>query len=451
MSTQLYKKLTQAQGKRFEHPIEIFEDIKSVYHNIILSYLDPSPLRKSIWLSELTGGEVWLKLESLNPNGSFKVRGALNALSEIIKQHKVTDGHPLKICAASAGNHAQGVAYACRELGCQAHIFLPKGAPMVKKDATEKLGAKIYVGGKNLEEAFECALAFAEKENAHFLHAYNNYDIIMGQSTCAYELILQYQQEKIYNKKKANLLELSLKQEYLSPDYFICSVGGGGLAAGSSLIFKALNLKTKVIGVQQEFYNSALRSLQNKMQLSTDKSKSTIADGIAVGLIGNLNYDYMEKYLEKITIVDDDSLVKSILMLCEKEHLVSEGAGAAAVAEILKNPSYFKGKTVVACVSGGNIDPQLLTRVIARGLHITDRVLRVSVCVNDKPGGLRNLLQFIAEMEGNVLDLIHDRTYSAVSVGDVDVELSLETRNSEHQYLLIEGLEEAGFKPRVRH
>ena len=131
----------------------------------------------------------------------------------------------------------------------------------------------------------------------------------------------------------------------------------------------------------------------------------------------------MIKYLEKITLVDDDSIVKSILTLCEREHLVSEGAGAVAVAEIMKNPKYYFGKTVVACVSGGNIEPQLLTRVIARGLHITGRVLRVCVCVSDKPGGLRKLLQFIAEMEGNVLDLIHDRTYSEVSVGDVDVEV----------------------------
>lgn len=450
MSNQLYKKLTEAQGKEFKDPAEILDDIKKTYHEKIQVYLEPSPLRKSIWLSELIGGEVWLKLESLNPNGSFKVRGALNALSELKKNVKVTAGEKLKVCAASAGNHAQGVAYAARELDCEAHIFLPKGAPLVKRDATEKLGAKLYLVGETLEEAFEAVLKFSEENNAHFLHAYNNYDVIIGQSTCAYEMLLQYQQTQP-SKKISNLQELSLGNNYLCPDYFICSVGGGGLAAGAALLLNALKTKTKVIGVEQEFYNSALRSFQNKVQTPIQKSKPTIADGIAVGLIGNLNYDYMVKYLEKISAVDDDSIVKSILMLCEREHIVSEGAGAAAVAEIIKNANYYSGKTVVACVSGGNIDPQLLTRVIARGLHITGRVLRVCVCVSDKPGGLRKLLQFIAEMEGNVLDLIHDRTYSEVSVGDVDVELSLETRNSEHQYSLIEGLEEAGFKPRIRH
>lgn len=190
MSTQLYKKLTQEQGKKFEHPLEIFDDIKTVYHDTIQRYLEPSPLRKSIWLSHLTGGEVWLKLESLNPNGSFKVRGALNALSQFRKSNSVEEGEVVKFCAASAGNHAQGVAYACREMGCEAHIFIPKGAPLVKRQATEKLGAKVYLVGNNLEEAFEAALEFAEKENAHFLHAYNNYDIIIGQSTCAYEMLL---------------------------------------------------------------------------------------------------------------------------------------------------------------------------------------------------------------------------------------------------------------------
>jgi threonine dehydratase len=159
----------------------------------------------------------------------------------------------------------------------------------------------------------------------------------------------------------------------------------------------------------------------------------------------------MMQSIEKVTTVNDDSIVRSILSLCEKEHLVAEGAGAVTISELLDNPKPYEGKTVVACVSGGNIDPQLLTRVIARGLHISGRVLKVTLCVSDKPGGLGKLLQHVANMQGNVLDLIHDRTYSEVSVGDVDVELSLETRNTEHQHSLIKSLEEAGFKPRVRH
>jgi threonine dehydratase len=447
MSSELYKKLTQAQGKAFQDPSEIFDDIKTVYHKTIQSYLDPSPLRKSIWLSELIEGEVYLKLESLNPNGSFKVRGALNALSEI-KKNQSQGGGALKVCAASAGNHAQGVAYAARELGFESHIFLPWGAPLVKIEATKRLGAQVYLVGNNLEEAFEEALKFAEKENAHLIHAYNNYDIIIGQSTCAYEMFLQYQ-NRLSHLTGKRIYEINAGDTYEAPDVFLCSIGGGGLATGAALFLSALKAQTKVVGVEQEFYTSALKSVQGKQQLPAEKSKSTIADGIAVGLIGNLNYDYMVKYLDKITTVDDDTIVRSILALCEWEHLVSEGAGAVTVAELLKNTQDYRGKKVVACISGGNIDPQLLTRVIGRGLHISGRVLKVRACVSDKPGGLKKLLDFVAQEGGNVLDLIHDRTYSEVSVGDVDVELSLETKNREHQQALIRGLEASGFKPRI--
>lgn len=403
-------------------------------HQVISAHMAPSPLRKSIWLSELTQGEVWLKLESLNPNGSFKARGALNAVAKLKQKHP--SHTPLKICAASAGNHAQGVAFAAKKLGGEAHIFLPDFAPLVKRTATEKLGARIYTVAGNIEVAFAAALEFAEKEHAHFLHAFNNHDVIMGQATCAYETLQQLREIK--------------KQPDFSPDYFVTSVGGGGLAAGCGLLFH-IQSQTKVIGVEQEDYNSGQKSLELKRQVGTEKNKTTIADGIAVSMIGNLNYEYMTRFVEKISTVNDDLIAQAILRLCEQEHLIAEGAGATAIAEILKNPAAYKNKTVVACVSGGNVDPQLLTRILARGLHLTGRVLRLSLCVHDRPGGLKHLLEHVSAMGGNVLDLIHDRTYSQVSVGDVDVELSLETRNLEHQKLLIEKLEEAGFRPRVHH
>lgn len=414
---------------------DILDEIKHVYSTVIKTHLQESPLRRSVWLSEYTGGEVWLKLESLNPNGSFKVRGALNAVSKLKENHQ-DKSDVIRICAASAGNHAQGVAFAAKLLGCEAHIFLPKFAPLVKIAATEKLGAKTYLVGDSLEDAFVVAQEFEKKENAYFLHAFNNYDIIIGQATCAYEALLQ--------------LSAIQKTECAQLDYFVCAVGGGGLAAGSGLALRALG-NTKVIGIEQEFYDSALNSFHSKHVMRASKPKATIADGIAVGQIGSLNYDYMQKYVEEIATVSDDLIVKAILGLCEEEHIISEGAGSVGVADILKRPEYYAGKTTVVCVSGGNIDPQLLTRVLTRGLNMTGRVLRLSACISDRPGGLKKLLQYVADMGGNVLDLIHDRTYSEVSVGDVDVELSLETRNSEHQYSLIEKLEEAGFKPRMRH
>lgn len=436
MSPEFLKLLNLVEGRSFENPLELMDEIRQAYQSVIRKFLHPSPLRRSAWLSEVTGGDIWLKLESLNPNGSFKVRGALYAIYNLMQKNK-DNNSTVKVCAASAGNHAQGIAFAAKNLGCEAHIFLPKTAPLVKRDATAKLGASIYLEGVNLEEATEAAIAFAQSENAHFIHAYNNYDIIIGQATCTLEALEQF--AEITNSPYGEL------------DYFVCSVGGGGLAAGASLVLKA-ETQGNVIGVEQEFYNSAVKSFQNKIQTPIQKPPAgTIADGIAVGLIGNLNYSYMTRYVQNLALVTDDYIVQAILGLCEQERLLAEGAGAAAVADILKRPDFYSGKKVIACVSGGNIDPQLLTRVITRGLNITDRVLRVSVCVSDRPGGLKRLLECVAALEGNVLDLIHDRTYSEVSVGDVDVELSLETRNSEHQYILLEKLEEAGFKPRRRH
>jgi threonine dehydratase len=435
MTPELLKLLNSVEGKDFNHPKELMEEIKNTYYSVISCYIQPSPLRRSVWLSELTGGDIWLKLESLNPNGSFKVRGALNAINKIMQKNK--GNKIVKVVAASAGNHAQGVAFAAKNLGCEAHIFLPKIAPLVKRDATEKLGAKLYLEGNNLEEAFEAAVAFAHKKNAHFIHPYNNFDIIIGQATCAYEALKQ-------------LSEIS-QTPYGELDYFVCSVGGGGLAAGAAIVLKAES-KGNIVAVEQEFYDSALKSFQNKIQTPIQKPlHSTIADGIAVGQIGNLNYNYMTRFVENLSLVSDDYIVKAILGLCEQERVVAEGAGAASVADIIKRPDFYEGKKVIACISGGNIDPQLMTRVTTRGLNVTGRVLRVSVCVSDRPGGLKKLLECVSSLEGNVLDLIHDRTYSEVSVGDVDVELSLETRNSEHQYSLLEKLEEAGFKPRMRH
>lgn len=450
MSTRLYKKLTQMQGKSLEDPYQAFQEIQWCYHNVIQPYLDPSPIRRSVWLSEYVGGEVWLKLESLNPNGSFKVRGALNALFHLKHEHNDPAAGPLRVCAASAGNHAQGVAYAAKQLGYEAHIFLPHTAPLVKREATARLGAKVYLVGENLEEASEAAIAFAEKENAYFLHAYNDANIIIGQATCAYEILLQHQRPRVYERHDMVwTLHPEEASQYKHPDYLICSVGGGGLAAGCALVCAAMGGRTRLIGVEQEYFDSAQKSLYEKKQIPAKAPKTTIADGIAVGLVGNLTYQVLSQHLEKMTTVSDDMIVRAVLALCEKEHIVAEGAGAAAVAELLKNPSYYAGKTVIACVSGGNIDPQLLCRVLARGLRMTDRVLRMTVCVRDRPGGLQALLQCIANLGANVLDLVHDRTYSAVSVGDVDVEVSLEIKDSEHQYVLLKGLEEAGFQPRT--
>ncbi len=399
-------------------------------------YMHASPLRYSNWLSDELGLPVWLKLECLNPNGSFKVRGAIVAIANRLARHDTSKG-PFRVCAASAGNHAQGVALAAKLMGCEAHIFLPKRTPLVKRSATEKLGAKVYLVGDVLEEAFEAALKFSAQENAEFIHAYNDFDVVLGQATCAVEVLEQYAAE--------------CPNVPLSQLDFVCCVGGGGLVSGAGLAFKLAGAG-RVYGAEQEFFDSAARSLHEKQRLPvTHAGKTTIADGIAVRLIGNVNYEIMNRTLERIMLVSDDDLTAALLGLVECEHVVAEAAGAAAIAAARKNGGTFEGRHVVLTVSGGNIDPQLLSRVITRGLGVTGRMLRLTARIGDRPGQLKFLLEKIASIDANVLEVYHDRTYAQVSVGDVEVELALETRGFEHQYELLEVLEEAGFSPKIRH
>lgn len=403
---------------------------------IVHKYMHASPLRFSNWLSEELGIPVWLKLECLNPNGSFKVRGALVAIAKRLATHDSSKG-PFRVCAASAGNHAQGVALAAKLMGCEAHIFLPKRTPLVKRSATERLGAKVYLVGDVLEEAFEAALQFSTQESAYFLHAFNDFDVVLGQATCAVEILEQF---------AAECPDVALSQL----DFIGC-VGGGGLVSGAGLAFQLAHAG-RVFGAEQEFFDSASRSLHEKVRLPVSHpGKSTIADGIAVRLIGNVNYEIMSRTLDRIMLVSDDDIVASLLGLVEREHVVAEAAGAAAIAAARKNPSVFKGRHLVLTVSGGNIDPQMLSRVITRGLGVTGRMLKITARIGDRPGQLKLLLEKIASIDANVLEVYHDRTYAQVNVGDVEVELALETRGFEHQYELLEVLEEAGFSPKIRH
>jgi threonine dehydratase len=402
--------------------------------------LTPSPLLHSHWLSEETGADVWLKLDCLTPNGSFKVRGALNAIAARLERRQAAGlvdpaGTPVKICAASAGNHAQGVAFAAKRMGAEAHIFLPRRTPLVKRDATERLGAKVYLVGDVLEEAFEAALAFSKENGAEFIHAFNDFDIIAGQAVCLLEVFSQF--EALSGKPSSAIND------------FLCSVGGGGLAAGCGIAMQLFG-NGRVQGVEQATFDSGLRSLKAGAQLPIDHPpEPTLADGISVQLIGNATFSLMKDSVDRIFTVSDDEITAAILGLCEREHLVAEGAGAAAVAALLKNAKAYEGRTVVVSVSGGNIDPQLLSRVIARGLGVTGRTLRLTVRMGDRPGQLRTLLQHIADKDANVLEIHHDRTYTQVNVGNVEVDIALETRNFEHQYDIVEYLQEKGFVART--
>ncbi len=327
--------------------------IKDIYKNIIQHYLKPTPLQKSKWLSQYVDGDIYLKLENLNPNGSFKVRGALNAISVLHAKHtKKNSNVPMKVVAASAGNHSQGVAFAAKQLGCEAHLFLPETASPLKKIATEKLGAHIYIKGKNFEEAFAAAEEFSKKENAYFINAFNDKSIILGQATCALE---SHQQFKDHPENINKLTE---------PDYFMCSIGGGGLAAGACLYFEQ-NCHTKVIGVEHTSFNSAFKSLRKKSLESADLSIiSTIADGIALKTIGTITFKYLLKYMKEIITVSEDDIYHAIAKIYKNDNIVVEGAGGASVAAVLKQPEIFKNKSTILCISGGNIDPDVFQKVL---------------------------------------------------------------------------------------
>lgn len=439
MTPELKKVLTEAWAPAASDT-EVLRAALLRAHERVREVLPPSPLLRSHWLSEETGADVWLKLDCLTPNGSFKVRGALNAIAARMERSLAVGGGqatggPLKICAASAGNHAQGVAFAAKRMGAEAHIFLPKRTPLVKRDATERLGAKVYLVGEVLEEAFEAALAFSKETGAEFIHAFNDFDIIAGQAVCLLEVFEQY--EALSQKPRSSIQD------------FVCSIGGGGLAAGCGVAMQLFG-QGRVHGVEQVTFDSAVRSLKAGVQLPIDHApKPSLADGISVQLIGNATFSLMKDSVERVFTVTDDEITAAILGLCEREHLVTEGAGAAAVAALLKNAKVYAGRTVVVSVSGGNIDPQLLSRVIARGLGVTGRTLRLTVRMGDRPGQLRTLLQHIADKDANVLEIHHDRTYTQVNVGNVEVDIALETRNFEHQYEILGFLREKGFVVRT--
>lgn len=405
----------------------------------VRQFIPRSPLRKSEWLSELTGGDVWLKLEGLNPTGSFKVRGALAALAARLERHAAQPGvgkGKLQIVAASAGNHAQGVAYAAREMGCQAHVFLPAGTPLIKQIQTKRLGARVVVGGDGLDAAFDAALEFvAQTPGAEFMHPFNDFDVIMGQATCLMECFEQF--------------EGATARPAQAIDAFLCAIGGGGLVAGSGLAMRLFG-GGQVIGIEQENFDSAKVSLDSgNWSPSSGRGETSLADGIRVRLIGKQAFEFMRGNVNEVILMSDNDLVGAITGLCENENVIAEGAGAAGVAYMLHDPKRFKGKTAIACVCGGNIDTQVLSRVISRGLGVTGRMMRVVLNLGDKPGQLARALGKLAETDANLLEVHHDRTYSKANVGTVEVELSLETKDFDHQKVLLAKLETAGFSPRV--
>jgi threonine dehydratase len=376
-----------------------------------------TPMEGARWLSALTGSPVRLKCENLQRTGSFKVRGAFTRISRLSDAERARG-----VVAASAGNHAQGVALAAQTLGIKATVFMPEGAPIPKERATREYGADVVFHGRYVEDSLAEARAFQERTGAVLIHPFDNADIVAGQGTVGLEILEQ------------------------APDVetIVVPCGGGGLLAGIAIAVKSQRPDVRVIGVQAAGAAAYPASLAAGRPVPLE-SMSTMADGIAVGLPGEVTFAAVRELVDDVVTVSEASLSTAVLATLERTKMVVEPAGAAAVAAILDDPSRF-GTPAVGVLSGGNIDPLLLGKVIQHGMAAAGRYLNLRLRIPDHPGGLARLLGEISEAGANVVEVSHARIDADLSLDDVEVHLQLETRGPAHAEALATRLREHGYR-----
>lgn len=386
--------------------------------DLLAGVVKETPLIPSRPLSEITGVPVWLKCENQQRAGSYKVRGAYTRISRLSAEERARG-----VVAASAGNHAQGVALAARLVGTRATVFMPEGAPLPKVTATKGYGAAVEYAGTSVDDALEAAHDFARETGAVLIHPFDHADVIAGQGTLALEILAQCPEVAT----------------------IVTAVGGGGLVSGMAVAAKALRPDIRVVGVQAAGAAAYPPSLAAGAPRKLE-SGATIADGIAVLRPGDLTFAHVEKLVDEIVTVSDEDLSAALLVLLERHKTVVEPAGAAAAAALLTGVYVPVDGPAVAVLSGGNIDPMLLLRVIEHGLASAGRFLRLAVRCVDRPGELTRVLGRIAEQRANIVDVNHSRQSPRLSFGEVEVALSVETRGPEHSSALISALREAGYR-----
>ena len=362
---------------------------------------------------------VFLKTENLQVTGSFKVRGAYYKISQLSPAEKAKG-----VIACSAGNHAQGVALAARRAGIKAVITLPDGAPISKVEATKSYGAEVVLVPGVYDDAYNRALKLRDEKGYTLIHPFDDEDVIAGQGTIGLEIINQVP----------------------NVDAVIVPIGGGGLISGVAFAIKALNPNIKVYGVQALGAPSMLNSIKDK-KIEKLEEVSTIADGIAVKQPGNITYTLCSKYVDGIVAVSDDEIAAAILQLIEKHKMIAEGAGAVPVAAVMFNKiPDLKGKNVCCLVSGGNIDVNILSRVINRGLQISGRTTTLVIELTDKPGQLVKVSQIIAACGANVTGVLHERSNTGSKINDCNLRITMETKNGAHINEIRKALISSGFK-----
>lgn len=390
-----------------------FESAKEKMNTVV----NETPLDYSRTFSNISGNQVYLKLENLQKTGSFKVRGAYNKISSLTEEEKNKG-----VIAASAGNHAQGVAFASTMANIPSTIVMPKGAPLTKAEATKNYGATVILYGDTFDEALEYAQELQKKTGATFVHAFDDNDIITGQGTIGVELLKQ-------------LPDL---------DAVICPIGGGGLISGIAAYLKQVNPNIKIYGVEAAACPSVIESLKEKKPIKV-KSTETIADGIAVKRPGEKTFKMIEQYVDDIVTVDEHEISQTMLHLLERNKLLVEGSGAVSLAALLYGKLPIKDKKVVPILSGGNVDVNFVSRLIEYGLVEAGRFFKFSTMVPDKPGQLNKLLSIVAGLEANVLSVHHQRIGSKLRPGKTEIEFSLETKNMEHIDEIRNALHDSGY------
>lgn len=363
-------------------------------------------LDKSNTFSRMCGNEVYLKLENTQRTGSFKIRGAYNKVSRLSEKDRVKG-----IITASAGNHGQAVAFAAKLFNIRSTIVVPEGAPIVKIEAIKNYNpnGKVIEHGEKYDDAYQRALEIKEKENLTFVHAYDDNDVINGQATIGYEIL----------------------EEMPDVDYIFCPIGGGGLISGISSYCKEKKSEIKIIGVESENAASMLESYKNK-KLTILPTKDTICDGIAVKQPGTTTFEKIIKYVDDIVLVSDEEVANAILLLLERAKTYVEGAGAAALAAVLNNKIKLQNKKIVVIISGGNLTPNLINRIISKGLIKAGRLLKFKTKISDRPGALIQILDILAKEKGNIVSIIHERARLELEYQQTGVVIELETRNFEH-------------------
>ncbi|WP_028400192.1 threonine ammonia-lyase [Ectobacillus panaciterrae] len=393
--------------------IQAHERMKGIVH--------VTPLDYSSTFSELAKNEVYLKLENLQKTGSFKVRGSYNKIISLPKE-ELENG----IVAASAGNHAQGVAYSSNMLNIPCTIVMPKGAPLSKVLATKRYGANVELHGNSVDEALVYAKQLKEETGATFIHPFDDEAVIAGQGTIGLEILEQL------------------------PDVeaIICPVGGGGLIAGVAMAVKEHNPNIRVYGVEAMACPSMKQSLQQK-KVVTIESMPTMADGIAVKRPGELTFQMIQRYVDDIFCVDEMEIARTMLMVLERNKLLTEGSGASSLASLLYHKTPLQSKKVIAVLSGGNVDVNFISRIIEHGMVESGRFVHFTTTIPDKPGQLQKILQVISELEANVLNIHHERIGTKVFPGYAELHLSLETKDHSHIERIQEAMNAKGYVIRM--